>query len=244
MNDSVFALLIESFPKIILPGLAMTLPLTAVSFTLALLIAVAAAMVQYANVKVLKTIVRGYIWIMRGTPLLIQLYIVFFGLPSIGIIIDPIPAAIIVFSLNEGAYCAETLRGALESVPKGQIEAGYCTGMSYMSVMFHIVLPQAFKTAFPALSNSLIGMVKDMSLAANISVKEMFYNTQRIVGRTYEALALYIELALVYLLFCTVLTFLQRFIEKKIDIRRRKEKPLAAFEDRPSSVRFSNLLRR
>lgn len=175
----------------------------------------------------LRKIVRFYIWIVRGTPLLIQLYIVFFGLPSIGVIIDPIPAAILVFSLNEGAYCAESFRGALESVPKGQIEAGYACGMKFWPIMWHIVLPQAFKTAFPALSNSLISMVKDMSLTANIAVAEMFYKTQRIVAVTYEALALYIELAVIYLLFCTVLTLLQRFIEKKIDVQNRKPKKIS-----------------
>ena len=224
MGNDVFQLVLDSFPKIILPGLTLTLPLTAVSFLFALIIAVACAMIQFANIKVLKQIVRGYIWIMRGTPLLIQLYVVFFGLPSVDIIIDPIPSAILVFSLNEGAYCAETIRGAMESVPKGQIEAGYCTGMSYMQIMFHVVLPQAFKTAFPALSNSLIGMVKDMSLTANIAVSEMFFRTQRIISQHYHALAFYLELALIYLLFCTVLTFLQRFVEKKLDVSRRKPK--------------------
>ena len=224
------------------------MPLTIASFLIALCIAVLTALVQYANLPVLKQLARFYIWIVRGTPLLIQLYIVFFGLPSVGIVIDPIPAAIIVFSLNEGAYCAETFRGALESVPKGQVEAGYCCGMSYMSVMNHIVIPQAFKTAFPGLSNSLIGMVKDMSLTANIAVAEMFYSTQRIVGRTYEAMALYVELALVYLLFCTVLTFLQRYIEKKIDVSRRKAKKIAGIDEGEpvvrEKIRFSNLWRR
>jgi cystine transport system permease protein len=217
-------LLAESFPKIVLPGLAITLPLTAIAFTFALVIAVVVALVQYAKIPVLRHICRFYIWVMRGTPLLIQLYLVFFGLPSIGILIDPIPAAILVFSLNEGAYCAETIRGALESVPQGQIEAGRCVGMSFPSIMWHVVLPQAFKTAFPALSNSVISMVKDMSLASNITVAEMFYATQRIISVRYEALALYIELALIYLLFCTVLTWIQRQVEKKIDVNRRKPK--------------------
>ena len=231
MGNDVFQLVLDSFPKIILPGLTLTLPLTAVSFFLALVIAVACAMIQFANIRVLKQIVRGYIWIMRGTPLLIQLYVVFFGLPSVGIIIDPIPSAILVFSLNEGAYCAETIRGAMESVPKGQIEAGYCTGMSYMQIMFHVVLPQAFKTAFPALSNSLIGMVKDMSLTANIAVSEMFFRTQRIISQHYHALVFYLELALIYLLFCTVLTFLQRFVERKLDVSKRKPKAVRLPEE-------------
>ena len=137
-------------------------------------------------------------------------------LPGVGIILDPFPAAILVFSINEGAYCAETMRAALESVPHGQIEAGYCVGMNYLQIMRRIVLPQALRTAFPPLSNSLIAMVKDTSLAANITVMEMFMATQRIVARTYEPLALYIEVGLIYLLFSTVLTWVQRAGEKRL----------------------------
>ena len=156
---------------------------------------------------------------MRGTPLLVQLFIVFYGLPNAGIRLDPLPAAIIVFSINEGAYCAETIRAALESVPSGQMEAGQCVGMSYMQIIRRIVLPQAMRTAFPTLANSLIAMVKDTSLAANITVTEMFMVTRRIVARTYEPLILYIEVGLIYLLFCTVLTKLQSLGEKRLNAR-------------------------
>ena len=183
---------------------------------LALLIAVATALVQFAHVRGLRHLARFYIWIFRGTPLLVQLFIVFYGLSRIGIVLPPFPAAVIVFSLNEGAYCAETVRAALESVPRGQLEAGLCAGMSYMQTIRRIVLPQAMRTAFPPLSNSLIAMVKDTSLAANITVTEMFMVTQRIVARTYEPLLLYLEVGLIYLLFSTVLTKLQALGEKKL----------------------------
>ncbi len=216
MEDRLTAILIDSFPKILIPGLIRTIPLTAISFALAMVIAVAVAIIQVADVPVLKQIARFYIWIIRGTPLLVQLYIVFFGLPDLGFMIPAFPCAIAVFAINEGAYCSETMRAAIESVPAGQMEAGYCVGMSYLQIMRRIVLPQAFRTAFPPLSNSLIGMVKDTSLAANITVMEMFMATQRIVGRTYEALALYMEVALIYLIFCTVLTKLQSLGEKKL----------------------------
>ena len=108
------------------------------------------------------------------------------------------------------------MRAAIESVPRGQLEAGVCVGMSWLQTMFHVILPQAFRTAFPPLSNSLISMLKDTSLAANITVMEMFMVTQRIASRYYEHLALYIEVALIYLLFCTVLTRLQAVCEKKL----------------------------
>ena len=218
----LWELFLESFPKILIPGLTVTIPLTAIAFSLAMVIAVITALVQFANVKVLRQLARFYIWIFRGTPLLVQLFVVFFGLSRVGILLEPFPAAVIVFALNEGAYCAETVRAALESVPKGQLEAGLCAGMSYLQTIFRIVLPQAMRTAFPPLSNSLISMVKDTSLAANITVTEMFMVTQRIVARTYEPLLLYLEVGLIYLIFSTVLTKLQVVGEKKLQYDRKR----------------------
>ena len=187
-----------------------------ISFAFALVIAIAVALIQFADVKVLKEITRFYVWVIRGTPLLVQLFVVFYGLPSIGILLDPFPAAVIVFSINEGAYCAETIRAGLEAVPSGQMEAGECIGMSYMQIMRRILLPQALRIAFPSLGNSVISMIKDTSLAANITVTEMFMATQRIVARTYEPLILYIEVGVIYLVFCTVFTRIERWGEKKL----------------------------
>lgn len=216
MSQDVISLVIDSFWKILLPGLTVTIPLTAVSFALAMVISIAVALIQYRGTPILTPITRFYIWVIRGTPLLVQLFVVFYGLPHAGILINPWTAAIIVFSINEGAYCAETVRAALESVPAGQLEAGLSTGMSWFQVVRRIILPQAMRTAFPTLGNSLIAMVKDTSLAANITVTEMFMTTQRIVARTYEPLVLYIEVGLIYLLFCTVLTRIQRAGEEKL----------------------------
>ncbi|MDD6550460.1 MAG: amino acid ABC transporter permease [Lachnospiraceae bacterium] len=215
MQD-VWQVIVESFPQLMYRGLTMTIPLTLISFAIALVIAVIVALVQFARIPVLRQICRFYIWVIRGTPLLVQLYVIFFGLPSIGVNVDAFPAAVIVFSINEGAYAAETIRGALESVPAGQMEAGRCVGMSYIQIMWHVILPQTFRTAFPALGNELISMVKDTSLAANITVTEMFFQAQRIAGRTYQTMALYIEVAVIYLLFSTVLSLIQRFGEKKL----------------------------
>ena len=217
MTQRVWEILVDSFWKILLPGLTATIPLTVIAFAFAMVIAVVMALIQFANVKGLKQFARFYIWVFRGTPLLVQLFVVFYGLPSVGILIEPFPAAVLVFSLNEGAYCAEIVRAALEAVPVGQLEAGYCTGMSYIQTMRRIILPQAMRTAFPSLANSVIAMVKDTSLAANITVTEMFMATQRIVARTYEPLALYVEVGLIYLIFSTVLTKLQSWGEKKLN---------------------------
>lgn len=217
IDQRLFEIIVDSFWKILLPGLTMTIPLTAISFFFALIIALIVAMIQFAHVRVLRQVARFYVWVIRGTPLLVQLFVVFYGMPNIGILIDPFPAAVIVFSINEGAYMAEIIRAALESVPVGQMEAGRCVGMTYLQTMCRIILPQAMRTAFPSLSNSLISMIKDTSLAANITVTEMFMATQRIVARTYEPLALYIEVGLIYLMFCTVLTKLQSVGEKRLN---------------------------
>lgn len=216
LSERVWDILVNSFTSILIPGLTATIPLTVISFAIALVIATATALVQFAGVPVLKQLARFYIWVVRSTPLLVQLYVVFYGLPDLGVLLDPFPAAVIVFSINTGAYAAESIRAALEAVPRGQIEAGYCVGMTYAQVMRRIVLPQAMRTAFPPLSNELIALVKDTSLAANITVLEMLMATQQIISRTYEALPLYLEVALIYLLFSTVLTWFQHVGEKKL----------------------------
>lgn len=217
LSERLLGILADSFWKILLPGLTLTIPLTAISFALALVIAVAAALIQFAHVKLLTPLMRFYIWVIRGTPLLVQLFVVFYGLPNAGIVLDPFPAAIIVFSVNEGAYMAEIVRSALEAVPVGQFEAGQCVGMNYFQIMGRLILPQALRTAFPPLSNSLIALMKDTSLAANITVAEMFMATQRIAAMNFEYLALYLEVAFIYLMFSTILTWLQGWGEKKLN---------------------------
>lgn len=215
--QAILELLIQSFPRILLPGLLYTIPLTAVSFAGALVIGTLTALIQYAHVKVLSQIARFYIWVIRGTPLLVQLMIAFYGPSAFGIKQNAFLTAFIVFAVNEGAYSAETIRGCLEGVSQGQMEAGYCAGLSYWQTMWHVMLPQAFRTAFPALGNEVISMVKDTSLASNITVTEMFMATRQIAGRTYQFLPLYIEVAVIYLIFSTVLSAVQKAGEKKLN---------------------------
>ena len=217
MTAKSFQVARDSFLRILTAGVKVTVPLTVIAFTGAMVIAIICALIQYANVKGLKQLVRFYIWVFRGTPLLCQLFVVFFGFSQLGIEIPAFTSACVVFALNEGAYCAETMRSALESVPLGQLEAGYCVGMSWWQIMRRIVLPQAFRTAFPPLSNSVISLVKDTSLASIITVPEMFAQGQRVVGRTYESMAIYLEVALIYLIFSTALTKLQSWGEKKLN---------------------------
>ena len=206
MSERILQIWIDSFPKILLPGLVYTIPLTLISFAIGLVIAIVTAIVNVRHVPVASQIVRFYVWIFRGTPQLVQLYIIFFGLPSVGLTIPAIPSAIVAFSLNVGAYASETVRAAIEAVPQGQKEACMSCGMTTVQSYWHVIMPQALKISVPPLFNTFISLVKDTSLAANITVAEMFMVTQRIAAITYEPLALYIEVAIIYLIFCTVLS--------------------------------------
>ena len=207
------------YNDIFMSGVKITIIISILACFFGLLLGIVLAFMKISGIKILQAIAAVYVEIIRGTPVLVQLFVVFYGLPSLGVLINPFPAAVACFAINEGAYCAETIRAALESVPAGQLEAGYCVGMTYLQTMRRIVLPQALRTAFPPLFNSLISLLKDTSLAANITVTEMFMATQRIVARTYESLPLYLEVAFIYLMFSTILTQVQRWGEKKLNAK-------------------------
>jgi cystine transport system permease protein len=216
MSERTIEIVTESFWPIVKAGIQYTIPLTLISFLFGLIIAIFVALIQIANINILRQIVKVYVWIFRGTPMLVQIFIIFFGLPKMGILLDPFPAAIIAFSLNVGAYTSETIRSAILSVPKGQWEAGYAFGMTFPQVFRRIILRQAAKVSIPPLSNTFIGLVKDTSLASTVTLTEMFMVTQRIVAFRYEPLLLYIELAAIYLILCSILNILQKYLEKKL----------------------------
>ena len=220
MNERIITELIESFGKLFMAGLRISIPLTLASFSTGLLIAFLVALVQIAKIPVLKFLMRVYVWIIRCTPMIVQLFIVYFGLPSIGIKFSSFTSAWIVMSLSVGAYCSETVRAAIESVPVGQLEACYCDGLTFWQAMIHVIVPQALRTAFPPLSNSIIGLVKDTSLAYSVALVEILATAQRIASRTYDYFWLYQEAGLVYLIFCSVLTVVQRKAEAALERRR------------------------
>ncbi|MGN7401203.1 amino acid ABC transporter permease [Cytobacillus praedii] len=194
-----------------------TIPLTLITFVCGLILAVLTALARISSVKPLQIIARIYVSAIRGTPLLVQLFIIFYGLPTIGVVIDPFPSAVIGFSLNVGAYASEIIRAAILSIPKGQWEAGYSIGMSYPQTLKRIILPQASRVSLPPLSNTFISLVKDTSLAAMILVTEMFRRAQEIAATNYEFLLLYLEVALIYWIICFILSIIQGRLEKRMD---------------------------
>ncbi|MBN8253529.1 amino acid ABC transporter permease [Priestia flexa] len=194
-----------------------TIPLTLISFVLGLILAILTALGRLSSIKIFNIIARVYVSLIRGTPLLVQLFIIFYGLPTLDITIDPFIAAIIGFSLNVGAYASEIIRAAILSIPKGQWEAGYSIGMTYAQALKRIILPQAARVSIPPLSNSFISLIKDTSLASLILVTEMFRRAQEIAATNYEFLLLYTEAALLYWIMCTILSIVQGRIEAKLD---------------------------
>jgi cystine transport system permease protein len=194
-----------------------TIPLAIASFILGLAIALGIALMRLSPIRVVSGIARVYISIIRGTPLLVQLFVIFYGLPAIGIRIDPWPSAIAAFALNVGGYAAEVIRAAILSVPKGQWEAGHTIGMSRAQTLRRIILPQAARVSVPPLSNTFISLVKDTSLASLILVTELFKQAQKIAAFTSEFMLLYLEAALIYWIICLFLSSGQNVLEKRLD---------------------------
>ncbi|SDP52115.1 amino acid ABC transporter substrate-binding protein, PAAT family /amino acid ABC transporter membrane protein, PAAT family [Pedococcus dokdonensis] len=198
-------------------ALTKTIPLTAISFTLGMVIALAIGLMRMSKQPVVAGIARLYISFIRGTPLLVQLFLIFYALPQLGVKFDPFPAAVIAFSLNVGGYAAEIVRSSIESLPKGQWEAASTVGMDYATTLRRIILPQAARTAVPPLSNTLISLVKDTSLAAVILVIELFRQAQLAAAPSLEYLALYGMAAVYYWVICLALSFAQSRTETRLN---------------------------
>ncbi|WP_286886857.1 amino acid ABC transporter permease [Aneurinibacillus sp. UBA3580] len=216
-TQQIITILLDSFWPMLVAGIKVTIPLTLISFTLGLILALLTALARISGIKPLAAIARFYVWVIRGTPLLVQLFIIFYGLPNLGITLDRFVAAVIGFTLSVGAYNSEIIRAAILSISKGQWEAAYSIGMTRRQALKRIILPQAARVTVPPLGNSFISLVKDTSLAATITVTEMFQTSQQVVAATYEPLWIYIEVAVIYLLFSTVLSALQNSLEHRFE---------------------------
>lgn len=214
---SALQLVLDNLWPLAKAALTMTIPLTIISFVIGLVIALGVALARLSSNVVLSNLARFYISLIRGTPLLVQLFIVFFALPEFGVKIDPFPAAVIAFSLNVGGYAAEIIRSAIQSIPKGQWEAAETIGLNYVGTLRRIILPQATRVAVPPLSNTLISLVKDTSLASTILVTELLRQAQIIAAPTFEFFALYGTAAVYYWVICLVLSFGQARFERRLE---------------------------
>ncbi len=217
IDDQLQQLLLDSLVPLLVGAVRGTIPLTLLSFTIGLVIALVVALARISRWRVLRWLARAFVSLIRGTPLLVQLFIIFYALPSLGIVIDPFPSAIVAFSLNVGGYAAEAIRAAILSVPRGQWEAAQTVGMSYATTLRRVILPQALRVAVPPLSNTFISLVKDTSLASSIMVTELLRKAQEIAAPSYEFLALYSLAAVYYWLICTVLSAVQSRLESRLE---------------------------
>lgn len=222
MSEARVELVGSAFRPMLVAAILYSIPLAIVAFIIGLVIALVVALVRVVPAtgvahRLLLAFVHGYVSAIRGTPMLVQLMIVFYGLPAIGITLEPMPTAIIGFSLNVGAYASETVRAAILSVPRGQWEAGYTIGMTYLQTFRRIILPQALRVSVPPLSNSFIGLFKETSLASTVTITELFREAQQIANRSYDFLPVYIEAALIYWVFCFILALAQSRLERHLD---------------------------
>jgi len=216
-SGSTADLIRESLGPLLSGTLRGTIPLTVISFVLGLMLAVVIALMRLSPVWLISAPARIYVSVIRGTPLLLQLFIIYYGLPSIGATVDPFPSACLAFTLNVGGYASEVVRAAILSVPRGQSEAALTVGMNYPTTLRRIVLPQATRVAVPPLSNTLISLVKDTSLASTIQVTELFRKAQELAAPTYEFFTLYAVAAAYYWVICLALSFSQARLETRLD---------------------------
>lgn len=217
MSPDTLELVTESLWPLVRGAITGTIPLALVSFALGQVIALVIALMRLSRRRWLSAPARAYVSVVRGTPLLVQLFVIFFGLPSVGVVIDPWPSAVVAFSVNVGGYAAEVIRAAILSVPKGQWEAAHMVGMSHQLALRRIILPQAARVSVPPLSNTFISLVKDTSLASLILVTELFREAQQIAAFSQEFMVLYLEAAAVYWVICLVLSAGQSRLERRLD---------------------------
>lgn len=216
-TENSWQLVVDSLLPLLQGMLLGTLPLAAMSFVLGLAIALGVARLRISPNRLLRSIGGVYVSIVRGTPLLLQLFIIFYGLPALGVVLDPWPSAIVAFSLNVGGYAAETIRGAILSVPVGQWEAASMVGLTRNQSLNRIVLPQAMRAAVPPLSNTLISLVKDTSLASAVLVTEITRKAQELAAPTFQFFLLYTVAAVYYWVVCQILSIVQLRIEQRLE---------------------------
>lgn len=201
-----------------------TIPLSIIAFVCGIILALIVALMRLSNNKILNKIAAFYVWVIRGTPLLVQLFIIFYGLPTIGIVMTPFVSAAVGLTISQGAYNSEVIRAAISAVPKGQWEAASALSLTKVQTLRHIVIPQAALIAVPSVGNYFISLTKDTSLCAVLTVREMFQVARQMVATNFQPLWMYLEAGLIYLVICTILTFAQGKLERALG----KHKAVAA----------------
>lgn len=227
MFADFFQIALEYLPRL-LRGAAATIWITFIGVGLGFFLGILTGIVRAYKVPILRAIGSFYIYIIRGTPLLVQIFFIFFGIPNIiGRPIPPLVAGVAAIALNSGAYFSEIVRGALLSVSRGQVEAARSLGLNWRQTIRYIVGPQALLVAIPGLGNQFIISLKDTSLLAVISVEELTRNGQIIIAATFRAFQIWILVGLIYLVLTSVVAWLLNILEERLGTGQRGNQSLA-----------------
>nr|WP_199288060.1 amino acid ABC transporter permease [Culicoidibacter larvae] len=206
---------LEKYWPMFLSGTLMTVFIALFGVLLGTILGLLLSVMKISKIKVLQALASVYVEFIRGTPLLVQVYIIYFGLPAIGIKLDPVLASIVAVSINSGAYVAEIIRGGINAVDTGQLEAGRTLGMSYYQALRYIVIPQAFKNILPALGNEFITIIKESSIVSVIGVADLMYNANTVRNQTYLPFTPLLFAALIYFVLTFGLSRLLKGLERK-----------------------------
>jgi len=208
---------------LLMRGVGITVQTTIVALIIAIILGLIACLAGMSGTRILRLLAKGYIWIIRGTPLLVQTFFVYFGVPQLiqslgfNFRLSPFAAGVITLSLNAGAYIAEIFRGGIEAIDHGQMEAARSLGLSHYRAMFRIILPQAVRISIPSFVNQFIISLKDTSIISIISLAEIVYQARIYIGRTMQSFATWTIVGLFYLAIITVLSRISTHVEKKLD---------------------------
>lgn len=209
--------LLKNF-NFLLIGAWETLKLTSFSVGIGLVLGTFIGMGRLSRYKVINYPCTAYVEFLRGTPLLVQISIIYFGLPQVGIQLAPYPAAVTALGLNSGAYIAEIVRAGIQSIPRGQYEAARSLGLTHWQAMRYVILPQAFRNILPALGNEFITLTKDSSLASVIGVSELMRSGQFVISRTFQTFSIYFGIAFIYFIMTLVISRIVRYIERRLSV--------------------------
>ncbi|MBP6922506.1 amino acid ABC transporter permease [Veillonella sp. YH-vei2232] len=214
-----WSLILDNLP-LLLQGALVTVKITTMSVGCGFFIGMLVALANLSNLKIVRLLARCYVDIIRGTPLLVQIFLIYFALPMIiGSRIDPFVAAVTACSINSGAYVSEIFRAGIQSIDKGQMEAGRSLGLSWAQTMRYIIMPQAFKAIIPPLGNEFIAMLKDSSLVSVIGFEELTRRGQLIIAKTYASFEIWGTVAVIYLIMTVSISQLVAYLERRYNIK-------------------------
>lgn len=210
----VFDLIVHSLPALAM-GAVLTMKFAVASMVLGLMLGLIVAITRIGNNPILSPLMQGYVSLVRGTPLLVQMFVVYYGLPDLGISLSPTSAGILTLTLNAGAYLSESMRGAILGIGRGQWAAAHSLGFTHAQTLGYVICPQALRLAVPSLGNTLISLIKDTSLVSVITVTELLRSTQEVIASTFQPLPLYLAAAAIYWVLSTLLSRIQVYVEKR-----------------------------